>query len=73
MTPNALATHLFSTYEQYRLFYLRPANCCHREIVPEMRELVSRGNNLLSIGELGKSVEGRSIYQISFGRGEKKV
>jgi hypothetical protein len=73
MTPNALATHLFSTYEQYRLFYLRPSNCCHREIVPELRELVSRGNNLLSIAELGKSVEGRSIHQISFGRGEKKV
>ena len=73
MTPNALATHLFSTYEQYRLFYLRPANCSQREIVPEMRELVSRGNNLLTMSELGKSVEGRSIYQISFGRGEKKV
>jgi hypothetical protein len=73
MTPNALATHLFSTYEQYRLFYLRPANCRHREIVAEMRDLVSRGNDLLSFGELGKSVEGRSIHQISFGRGEKKV
>ena len=73
MTPNALATHLFSTYEKYRLFYLRPANCRHREIVAEMRDLVSRGNDLLSFGELGKSAEGRSIHQISFGRGEKKV
>ncbi len=73
MTPNALATHLFSTYEQYRLFYLRPANCNHREIVAEMRELVGRGNNLFSMGELGTSVEGRSIYQISFGRGAKKI
>jgi hypothetical protein len=73
MTPNALATHLFSTYEQYRLFYLRPANCRQHEIVAEMRELVSRGNDLFSMGELGKSVEGRSIYQISFGRGQKKI
>ena len=73
MTPNALATHLFSTYEQYRIFYLRPANCRHREIVAEMRELVSRGNELFSMNEIGKSVEGRSIYQMSFGRGQKKI
>jgi len=73
MTPNALATHLFSTYEQYRLFYMRPANCRQREIVAEMRELVSRGNDLLSMLELGKSVEGRSIYQIAFGRGQKRI
>jgi hypothetical protein len=73
MTPNALATHLFSTYEQYRLFYLRPANCRPKEILAELRELVSRGNDLLAMTEIGKSVEGRSIFQVSFGRGQKKV
>jgi hypothetical protein len=73
MTPNALATHLFSTYEQYRLFYLRPANCRPKEILAEMRELVSRRTGLLAMAEIGKSVEGRSIHQVSFGRGQKKV
>ena len=73
MTPNALAMHLFSTYEQYRLFYLRPANCRHREIVAEMRELASRGNDLFSMAEIGKSAEDRSIFQVSFGRGQKKI
>jgi len=73
MTPNALATHLFSTYEQYRLFYLRPGNCRQREITAEMRELVNRSSDLLAMTELGKSVEGRPIYQVSFGRGQKKV
>jgi hypothetical protein len=73
MTPNALATYLFSTYEQYRLFYLRPANCRHREIMAELRELVSRGNDLLAMSEIGKSLEGRNICQITFGRGQKKL
>jgi len=73
MTPNALATHLFAAYEQYRLFYLRPANCRPREIIAEMRELVSRGNDLLAMAELGKSTEGRSIYQMTFGRGQRKI
>jgi hypothetical protein len=73
MTPNALAQHLFSTYEQYRLYYLRPANCRQREIVAEMRELVSRGNDLLAMNEIGTSVEGRAIYQVAFGRGQKKI
>ncbi|HUI10775.1 MAG TPA: M14 family zinc carboxypeptidase [Bacteroidota bacterium] len=73
MTPNALATHLFSTYEQYRLFYLRPANCRHREVVAELRELASRGGELFTLKEIGTSVEGRTIYRFSFGRGEKRV
>lgn len=73
MTPNALAQHLFSTYEQYRLYYLRPANCRAKEIAREMRELVSRGNDLLAMNEIGTSVEGRAIYQVAFGRGQKKI
>ena len=73
MTPNALATTLFSVYEQYRLNYLRPCNCRHKEIVSEMRELVGRGNDLLALRDIGKSLEGRSIHMVSFGRGEKKI
>ncbi|HTO94883.1 MAG TPA: M14 family zinc carboxypeptidase [Bacteroidota bacterium] len=73
MTPNALATHLFSTYEQYRLFYLRPANCRHREVIAELRELAGRAPDLFVMKEIGASVEGRTIYRFSFGRGEKRV
>lgn len=73
MTPNALATHLFSTYEQYRLYYLRPSNCRHKEIGTEMRELVDRSGNLLAMREVGKSIQGRSIYLLSFGHGEKRI
>ena len=73
MTPNALAMHLFSTYEQYRLFYLRPANCRHREVIAELRELAGRAPDLFVMKEIGASVEGRTIYRFSFGRGEKRV
>jgi len=73
MTPNALATHLFSTYEQYRLYYLRPSNCRYKEIATEVRELVDRSNNLLTLRELGKSIQGRSISLVSFGHGEKRI
>ena len=73
MTPNALATHLFSTYEQYRLYYLRPSNCRHKEIATEVRALVDRSNNLFTLRELGKSIQGRSISLVSFGHGEKRI
>ena len=73
MTPNALATQLFSTYELYRANYLRPSNCRHKEITDEMRDLVARSDNLLTMRELGKSLEGRSIHMISLGRGDKKI
>lgn len=73
MTPNALATHLFSTYEQYRVNYLRPSNCRHKEIVAEIRDRVDLSNGLVSEKEIGRSVEGRSIHMVAFGRGEKKI
>jgi len=73
MTPNALATHLFSTYEQYRLYYLRPSNCRYKEIATEVRELVDRSNNVLTLRELGKSIQGRAISLVTFGRGEKRI
>lgn len=73
MTPNALATHLFSTYEQFRVNYLRPSNCRHKEITEEIREVVGRSEGILTEREIGRSVEGRSIHMVSFGHGENKI
>jgi hypothetical protein len=73
MTPNALATHLFSSYEEFRLNYLRPGTCRHRDIIPEVRSLSERSEGVLQEKEIGRSAEGRSIHRVSFGHGEKKI
>lgn len=73
MTPNALATHLFSTYEEFRVNYLRPSNCRHKDIVAELRERAERSNGVLKDREIGRSLEGRTLRVATFGRGEKKI
>lgn len=73
MTPNALATYLFSSYEEFRLNYLRPGTCRHRDIMAEVRALAERSNGMLTEKEIGRSAEGRGIHMVSLGRGEKKI
>ena len=73
MKPATLATSLFSDYEEFRLDHLRPANCKHGVVIPELQEMVAHSNNFLKIQELGRSIEGRSINMVSCGRGEKRV
>jgi hypothetical protein len=73
MTPNALASQLFTTYEQYRLNYLNPGNCKHDLIHGELRQLVERSAGLLSLRDLGASVEGRTIRLVTLGRGETRI
>jgi hypothetical protein len=73
MTPSTLASSLFSDYEEFRLDHLRPSNCKHGRIIPELQEMVAQSNGLLQIQELGHSIEGRSINLITCGSGEKRV
>lgn len=73
MTPATLAGSLFADYEEFRLDHLRPFNCKHGVIIPELQEMISRSDNLLKIQELGRSLEGRSINLVTGGRGEKRV
>ncbi len=73
MTLNALAKHLFSTYEQYRLDHLTPKNCKHETIFSELFELVVKSNKLMRLEELGSSLEGRSINMVTVGHGHKRV
>jgi hypothetical protein len=72
-TPNALARHLFLSYSDYRVEHLRPQNCKHDVIVPEVAALVEQSNGLFSLEKLGKSLEGRSINLVSCGTGSKKI
>jgi hypothetical protein len=73
MTPNALASHLFTSYEQYRLNFLNPGNCRHDVIHQELRALAERSDGMLSIRDLGTSVEGRAIRLVSLGHGQTRI
>jgi len=73
MTPKALAAYLYSTYEQYRLTYLQPGTCKHEVIIPELNQIVAQGSGLFTFQEIGRSMEGRSITMVSFGRGAKRA
>jgi len=69
MTSKSLAAELFLSYEEYRLDHLRPSNCRHPEIVGELGTLVRGSAGMLTMRELGRSVEGRSINMVSCGHG----
>ena len=73
MTPTDLARHLFSTYEQFKRDDLFAHNCKHAAIITELQSLLNHGGTILSMRQLGRSVEGRSINLVSFGRGPKNV
>jgi hypothetical protein len=73
MTPRTLAASLFADYEEFRLDHLRPANCKHSIIIPELQDLVADSDNLLKFDQLGQSVEGRSINLVTCGRGKKSI
>lgn len=73
MTPSTLAASLFSDYEEFRLDHLRPSNCKHARVIPELQEMAARSDNLLRMQELGRSVEGRSINLVTCGQGEKRI
>lgn len=73
MTPSTLAASLFADYEEFRLDHLRPHNCKHAVIIPELQEMIAHSNDLMNIQELGHSSEGRSINVVTGGRGEKRI
>lgn len=73
MTPRDLATHLFSAYEHHRRADLSPSTCRHGVIVPAIQQIAHASNGLLTVEEAGRSLEGRSILHISFGRGPTPV
>jgi len=73
MTSNALAKHLFLTYERNRLGHLTPRNCKHDRIFAELFELTVKSNKQVAMEELGSSIEGRSINMMTIGTGRKKI
>jgi hypothetical protein len=73
MTPNALARQLFARYDRFKVDHLSPETCRHETIVRELDSLVRRSRGLLTMGELGTSLGGRSINLIRCGAGSRRV
>ena len=73
MIPKSLAAELFLSYEEYRLDHLRPSNCRYPEIVDELGTLVRESDGMLTMREIGRSVEGRSINMVSCGHGPTHI
>jgi hypothetical protein len=73
MTSGALAKHIFSTHERHRIDHLSPRNCKHEKIFSELLDFVVKSNKLMSMEELGSSIEGRSINMVIVGRGPKRI
>lgn len=73
MTPNSQAKQLFQEYDGVRLPHLRPSTCIHRTIVHELEHLAARSHEVVTMEELGSSLEGRSINLLRAGTGPKTV
>ncbi len=69
MTPRDVAAHLFSIYDHHRRTDLSPSNCRHSVIIPEILRIAGSSNGVVTATEAGRSLEGRSILDVSFGNG----
>ncbi|MBC9795522.1 M14 family zinc carboxypeptidase [Sinomicrobium weinanense] len=58
-------------FETYREKQITDRRFKHKDIVPLIRKRKAKGG--LSVKELGTSVEGRSIYQLTCGKGKTRV
>lgn len=73
MKPSIHAREVFSTYPDYYLHHLRPHNCIHGVVIPELVDIIGRSDGMLKIRHLGQSLEGRSIHLVSCGTGRTTV
>lgn len=66
-----LTKKLFENYEKYKDYDLQSDLIFHSEIKRKIEIL--KQNKSLKIQPLGKSIEGREIYSIIFGKGKRKI
>ncbi len=73
MTPFELSRLLFDRHDACRLGRLTPSTCKHGAVAPALADLAAAHGSLFSVREAGRSLEGRSISIVSFGRGPASV
>lgn len=72
MSPlNELANNLYHNYESYKERRLNNRRIKHSDILPLLNEL--KDKNIFTLNKLGESHQGREIFLIKAGHGEKKI
>ena len=66
-----LSVELFEKYGQYKEGTFKVKRFKHKDIVPLLEKM--KTNKVFEVTEAGKSFEKRSIYQVKFGTGPKKI
>lgn len=62
---------LFDKYDSYKESNLRSDFVSHSELKQQIEKLIS--NNNFQVTQIGKSIEGRDIFSIKFGKGKRKI
>ena len=62
---------LEAIYQQYKEPAIYHRRFKHRDVDSILQQ--HRGKGVLSVEQIGSSFEGRAIYEVGYGRGEKKV
>jgi hypothetical protein len=72
-TVSSIAHSLSPTYHAFRLNHLAPASCVHETIMAEVQRLVKASGGILTLQEIGRSIEGRSINMVTAGSGPRTI
>jgi hypothetical protein len=73
MNLEELARQLFDQYEKHALGDVIPLTCKHANVQTAMKPLLSRRGSPLTLQDIGKSIEGRTIRSVSFGKGKNRI
>lgn len=70
-SQNKISEKLFSNYENYKEKSLSQRRIKHADLQPLLQNLKNNSNGTITV--LGKSIEGRKISMISFGKGPTSI
>lgn len=62
---------IFDLYEKYKEINLQSDFVAHSDLINHIQKLSY--NNFIGVSTIGKSIEGRDIYSIKFGKGKRKI
>jgi hypothetical protein len=73
MNSDKLAAHLFAVHEAYAVGAVTPEVCTHAVVQAEVARAVAEASGVLSLDDIGESIEGRPIRALRCGHGERRV
>ena len=71
MTNNQLAWNLYHGYENYKEKSLTHRRFKHSDLIPLIDRL--KNKNIFRVNKVGESVQGRDIFSIAIGNGQRKI